>query len=159
MRRNGLAILPPHVSGPTLRSHITEPVYVHTRAGFPFDGTLLDLAATTDVPTARWVAKTLEYAPGELTGSAFPWVPALLLALATAAAGTLYVLAGAGLARRPRLRNWLRHLTEVLVAMFAGMVLLAPAWNWLTHDRPVMTTLATAVDMAVGMAAWMAVRA
>ncbi|MFC5000591.1 DJ-1/PfpI family protein [Dactylosporangium cerinum] len=135
-----------------------NPVYVHARAEFPFDGTLRDLAATTDVPTARWVAKTLEYAPGELSGPAFPWVPALLLALATAAGGTLYVLVRAGLARRPRLRHWLRHLAEMLVAMFAGMMLLAPAWHWLTHDRPVLMTLVMAVDMAAGMAAWMAIR-
>jgi putative intracellular protease/amidase len=77
-----------------------KPVYVHARAEFPFDGTLRDLAATTDVPTARWVAKTLEYSPGGLTGPALPWVPALLLALAGAAGGTLYVLARAAPARR-----------------------------------------------------------
>lgn len=135
-----------------------KPVYVHARAEFPFNGTLRDLAAATDVPTARWVAKTLEYSPGELTGPAFPWVPALLLVLATAAGGTLYLLARAGLARRPRLRSWLRHLAEMLVAMAAGMVLLAPAWGWLTHGRPVLMTLTMALDMAAGMALWMAVR-
>ncbi len=152
-------LVPGHDAAVTHRADPAwRPVYVHARAGFPFDGTLRDLAATTDVPTARWVAKTLEYSPGELTGPGFPWVPALLLALATAAGATLYVLARAGLARRPRLRNWLRHLAEMLVAMFAGMLLLAPAWDWLTHDRPVVMTLTMALDMAAGMAAWMAVR-
>ena len=38
--------------------------------------------------------------------------------------------------------------------MFAGVLLLAPAWGWLTHGRPVVMTL----DMAAGMAVWMAVR-
>ncbi|MBB4741610.1 putative intracellular protease/amidase/uncharacterized membrane protein YhaH (DUF805 family) [Actinoplanes octamycinicus] len=135
-----------------------QPVYVHQRDEFPFEGTLRDLAATTDVPTARWVAKSLEYRPGELSGPAVPWWPALLLALAAALGGLGWVLLRAGLARRPRLRFWLRHLVEMLVAMVAGMVLLGPLWHGLTHGRPVAMALAMGVDMAAGMAAWMAVR-
>lgn len=135
-----------------------KPVYVHTRAGFPFDGTLRDLAATTDAPTARWVAKTLEYRPDDLTGPAVPWSPVLLMALAMVAGGVLYAFARAALARLPRLRNWLRHLAEMLVAMLAGMMLLGPVWHPLTHQRPTVATLVMALDMAVGMAVWMAVR-
>ncbi|MBB2940663.1 putative intracellular protease/amidase [Actinoplanes lutulentus] len=101
-----------------------KPVYVHSRAGFPFDGTLRDLAATTDAPTARWVAKTLEYRADDVTGPAVPWSPLLLMVLAMAAGGILYAMARAALARLPRLRNWLRHLAEMLVAMVAGMTLL-----------------------------------
>jgi putative intracellular protease/amidase len=48
--------------------------YLHTRREFPFDAALRDVAATTDVATATWVAKTLEYrGRTELTGSAWPW--------------------------------------------------------------------------------------
>jgi putative intracellular protease/amidase len=134
-------------------------VYVHSRSEFPFDGTLRDLAATTDAPTARWVVKTLEYRPAaELTGPAVPWSPVLLMALAMAAGALLYTLARAALARLPRLRNWLRHLAEMLVAMVAGMMLLGPVWHPLTHQRPTVAALVMALDMAVGMAAWMAVR-
>lgn len=135
-----------------------KPVYVHSRAGFPFDGTLRDLAATTDAPTARWVAKTLEYRPDEVTGPAVPWSPVLLMVLAMVAGGILYAVVRAGLARLPRLRNWLRHLAEMLVAMLAGMMVLGPIWGPLTHQRPTVATLVMALDMAVGMAAWMAVR-
>ncbi|WP_189335016.1 DJ-1/PfpI family protein [Actinoplanes ianthinogenes] len=135
-----------------------HPVYVHQRDEFPFEGTLRDLAATTDVPTAHWVAKSLEYRPGELSGTAFPWWPALLLTLAALAGGIGCVLLRAGLARRPRLRHWLRHLVEMLIAMVAGMVLLGPLWGGLTHGRPVAMALAMGFDMALGMAAWMAVR-
>ncbi|WP_198170969.1 DJ-1/PfpI family protein [Actinoplanes awajinensis] len=135
-----------------------QPVYVHRRAGFPFDGTLRDLAATTDTPTARWVTKTLEYRPGDLTGPGVPFSPVLLLALALAAGGIIYAVARAGLARAPRLRTWLRHLAEMLVAMFAGMLLLGPLSDPLTHHRPTVATLVMALDMAAGMAVWMAIR-
>jgi hypothetical protein len=104
------------------------------------------------------VAKTLEYRPGDVTGPAVPWSPVLLMALAMVAGGTLYALARARLARLPRLRNWLRHLAEMLVAMLAGMLLLGPLWGPLTHQRPTLATLAMALDMAAGMAVWMAVR-
>ncbi|MDI6103988.1 DJ-1/PfpI family protein [Actinoplanes sp. NEAU-A12] len=137
---------------------VWKPVYVHSGAGFPFDGTLRDLAATTDAPTARWVAKTLEYRPDDVTGPAVPWSPVLLMALAMMAGGILYALARAALARLPRLRNWLRHLAEMLVAMLAGMMLLGPVWDPITHQRPTVATLVMALDMAVGMAVWMAVR-
>ncbi|MCS7479477.1 DJ-1/PfpI family protein [Umezawaea endophytica] len=56
-----------------------DPVYLHHDPGFPFDGALLDLARTTDVATARWSAKVLEYPVDrlDLTGPAWPWTPAL----------------------------------------------------------------------------------
>jgi hypothetical protein len=104
------------------------------------------------------VAKSLEYQPGDLSGPAFPWWPALLLILAAVAGGGAYALVRAGLSRRARLRHWLRHLVEMLVAMVAGMLLLGPLWGGLTHGRPVVMALAMAFDMASGMAVWMAVR-
>jgi hypothetical protein len=94
-----------------------KPVYLHTRTEFAFESTLRDLAVTTDLPTARWVARTLEYRPGDLAGAAFPWLPTLLLILATVAGGDLYVLARVALARAalaPRPRSRLRHLAEIL---------------------------------------------
>jgi hypothetical protein len=56
-----------------------DPVYLHRDPGFPFDGALLDLARTTDVATARWSARVLEYPVDhlDLTGPAWPWTPAL----------------------------------------------------------------------------------
>ena len=56
-----------------------DPVLLHRDPGFPFDGALLDLARTTDVATARWSAKVLEYPVDhlDLTGPAWPWTPAL----------------------------------------------------------------------------------
>ena len=100
------------------------------------------------------MAKTLEYRPGDVTGPAVPLSPVLLMV----AGGILYASARAGLARVPRLRNWLRHLAEMLVAMLAGMLLLGPVWHPLTHHRPTVATLVMALDMTAGMAAWMAVR-
>ncbi|MGW0232069.1 DJ-1/PfpI family protein [Actinopolymorpha singaporensis] len=48
--------------------------YLHTRSEFAFDGALRDVAATTDVATATWVAKTLEYpVRTELSGPSWPW--------------------------------------------------------------------------------------
>jgi transcriptional regulator GlxA family with amidase domain len=76
------------------REHGLTPEYIHTRPGFPFEATLNDLARTTDIPTARWTAKVLEYPTDDLrlSGPAWPWpvtVTPLLLALAG-----LAVLAG-----------------------------------------------------------------
>jgi len=49
---------------------------------FAFDATVADLAATTDVATARWVAKVLELPDDDLAldGPAWPWLPTLVLA-------------------------------------------------------------------------------
>lgn len=51
-----------------------EPVYPHG-PGFAFEGVLQDLARTTDVATARWTAKVLEYPVDglALSGPAWPW--------------------------------------------------------------------------------------
>lgn len=53
--------------------------YLHQQPGFAFDAALRDQASATDVATARWSAKILEYRPPELglSGPAAPWTPAL----------------------------------------------------------------------------------
>ncbi|MBO0812959.1 MAG: DJ-1/PfpI family protein, partial [Microlunatus sp.] len=66
-------------------------VVLHRPDEFAFDGALRDIAGSTDVATARWVAKTLQYdvPDGTLRGTAWPWVPTItpfLLALVGAAA-------------------------------------------------------------------------
>ncbi|MCX6465103.1 MAG: DJ-1/PfpI family protein [Pseudonocardiales bacterium] len=57
------------------------PEYPHARGGFAFDATVADLAATTDVATARWTAKALELpVDGDtLSGPAWPWAPTAVL--------------------------------------------------------------------------------
>lgn len=82
-----------------------KPVYLHTRDEFPFDSTLRDLAATTDAPTARWVAKTLEHRPADLDGAAFPWPPTLLLIVVAAAGGLAGGAAHDSRPTRPGLRR------------------------------------------------------
>ncbi len=77
-----------------------DPVYLHRDGGFPFDGVLRDLASTTDVATATWTARVLEYPTDHLalSGSAWPWTRTLRpfgLAL-------LGVLAALGLVRLVR---------------------------------------------------------
>ncbi|MFG3714321.1 DJ-1/PfpI family protein [Micromonospora sp. NPDC047730] len=62
------------------------PEYPHRDGGFAFGAVLRDVAATTDVPTAAWRAKLLEYPAGELdlAGPSWPWattVRPLVLAL------------------------------------------------------------------------------
>lgn len=134
-----------------------RPVYVHRRDTFAFDGTLRDLASTTDVPTARWVAKTMEYRTDGLDGPAFPWLPALAAVLAALLGATTFVAARAALTRRPRLRYWLRHLIGMTVAMVVGMLLLGPLWP-AAHGDPAASAVPMALDMAAGMALWMAFR-
>ncbi|MFE2754530.1 DJ-1/PfpI family protein [Actinosynnema sp. NPDC059335] len=76
------------------------PVYVHAEPGFPFDGVLRDLARTTDVATATWTARVLEYPTDHLAldGPAWPWTRSLRpLGLAL-----LGVLAATALVRRLR---------------------------------------------------------
>jgi hypothetical protein len=70
------------------------PTYLHDRPGFAFDGALRDIAAGTDVATARWVAKTLQY-PGQeptLTGGRWPWALTLRVVLVAAVAAGAVVL-------------------------------------------------------------------
>ncbi|PSL51702.1 DJ-1/PfpI family protein [Saccharothrix carnea] len=54
-------------------------VYPHGDGGFPFDGVLRDLARTTDVATATWTARVLEYPTDHLalSGQAWPWTRTL----------------------------------------------------------------------------------
>ncbi|KRE21282.1 DJ-1/PfpI family protein [Agromyces sp. Soil535] len=56
-----------------------EPVHPHHAPGFPYDGVLQDLARTTDVATALWTAKVLEYPVDglALSGPAWPWTETL----------------------------------------------------------------------------------
>ncbi|MFD0201940.1 MULTISPECIES: DJ-1/PfpI family protein [Saccharothrix] len=56
-----------------------EAVYPHEDGGFPFDGVLRDLARTTDVATATWTARVLEYPTDHLalSGRAWPWTRTL----------------------------------------------------------------------------------
>ena len=59
--------------------------FPHAQPGFPLDGGLRGLAATVDVPTARWAAKMLGYPTSELalSGRGWPWgwtaVPLLIV--------------------------------------------------------------------------------
>jgi hypothetical protein len=56
---------------------------------------------------------------------------------------------------RTRVRYWLQHLVEMMIAMGVGMAVLAPLWPRLS---PAAEALSMAADMTVGMAAWMAIR-
>ncbi|MEQ4207422.1 DJ-1/PfpI family protein [Actinopolymorpha sp. B9G3] len=140
-----------------------EAEYLHAEREFPFDAALHDVAATTDVATATWVAKTLEYpVRTELNGAAWPWLltgQALAAALVGAA-----VAAGIGwlLHRRPPVRHFVRHAIEMFLAMAAGMMLLDPVWSmfWPSlSDRPDAHVLVMALDMTIGMGLWMWIRA
>ncbi len=62
--------------------------------------------------------------------------------------------------KRPVLR-FVGHYVEMVVAMFVGMGLLALPWMLVwpgLSDHPVPDTLVMAANMAIGMAAWMAIR-
>jgi transcriptional regulator GlxA family with amidase domain len=77
----------PDLAAHAVGEHGLTPEYFHAQPGFPYDAALRDLAATVDVPTARWTAKVLEYPSDDLrlAGAAWPWaitLPPLLLALA-----------------------------------------------------------------------------
>ena len=80
-----------------------EPVHPHHGSGFPFDGVLQDLARTTDVATARWTAKVLEYPIDDLalSGPAWPWTETLR-PVGLAAVGVLAALGVFALVRRAR---------------------------------------------------------
>ncbi|MBM7785006.1 DJ-1/PfpI family protein [Tenggerimyces flavus] len=136
--------------------------YVHTRGGFPFDDGLRDLAAHSDLASARWTAKVLEYAaPADLSGPAWPWMPTLrllLVALAGAliAAGIVWVLR-----RWPGFRRFTGHYLEMVVSMLAGMMLLDPVWTAVFRglsENVVASTLVMAANMTIGMGLWMWLR-
>lgn len=58
----------------------------------------------------------------------------------------------------PRTRRFWWHYAEMLVAMAVGMMLLAPLWMPFDIERADLNVLTMAVDMTIGMAAWMKVR-
>jgi putative intracellular protease/amidase len=84
-----------------------EPQFLHEEPGFAFDAALTDLARTTDVPTARWAAKMLEYPEGDLDlrGPGLPWT------LLAAPLLTTLVVAGL-LMQVPRGVRWVRARTR-----------------------------------------------
>lgn len=132
-----------------------EVTYLHTRTEFPFDAALRDVAATTDVATASWVAKTLEYPmPDHVDGDTWPWALSLR-ALAFALLGAAIAAAVAVLfARRPLVRRFAGHYVVMVVAMLAGMMLLGPVWTAVLPglaDAPAAHTLTMAFDMTLGM--------
>ena len=60
--------------------------------------------------------------------------------------------------RRHPVRRFLLHLLEMVLAMLAGMVLLAPLWTLAAPDLPAypdLNALVMATNMTVGMAGWM----
>jgi flagellar biosynthetic protein FliP len=63
--------------------------------------------------------------------------------------------------RLPAVRRFVQHAVEMTLAMMAGMMLLAPAWDPLWPGRSAHAAadaLVMAVNMAAGMAAWMGLR-
>ena len=80
-----------------------DAVHPHRQPGFAFDAVLQDLARTTDVATAQWTAKVLEYPVNGLTldGPAWPWAETSR-ALALAILGVLAALGVFALVRTRR---------------------------------------------------------
>lgn len=85
------------------------PVHPHHQPGFAFDAVLQDLARTTDVATAQWTAKALEYPIDDLAldGPSWPWAEtfrplALALLGALTALGMLALLRARRRARTER---------------------------------------------------------
>lgn len=81
----------------TLQEEGLQAVALRRGEEFPFDGALRDIAATYDVATARWVAKSLEYAApaGELDGAGWPWLlTAVPILLATVGVGATVLVRG-----------------------------------------------------------------
>ncbi|MBO3089185.1 DJ-1/PfpI family protein [Cellulomonas dongxiuzhuiae] len=111
--RHGLTFVPrtASVAGldrlvvPGTTGHRTVPgidaVHPHERPGFAYDAVLQDLARTTDVATARWTAKVLEYPVDglPLDGPSWPWA-LTLRPLALGVLGVLVALGVLGLMRR-----------------------------------------------------------
>ena len=143
-----------------------DPVYMHSKDEFAFEPVVRDIAATTDVATATWVAKTLEYPlRSDLSGSAWPWsmTAKLLLIGLLGGAGAYALVFGVRRAvrSRPGLRRFVGHYVEMVLAMFAGMGLLMLPWLFIwpgISDHAVIHTLVMAANMTIGMAGWMAFR-
>lgn len=87
------------------------PEYLHERPSFAFDAAVTDLARTTDVATAQWTARMLEYPTNgiELAGSPWPW-SLTLRPIALALAGLAIAIGIDHLCRaRRRSRSTSRH--------------------------------------------------
>lgn len=85
---------------------VATPAHPHHGAGFAYDGVLQDLARTTDVATAVWTAKVLEYPIDDLAleGESWPWAETFR-PLALAVLGALAALGAFALVRRLRGRT------------------------------------------------------
>jgi hypothetical protein len=55
------------------------PHYIHAHPCFAYDAAVTDLAATTDVATARWAARAMELPSDQITfaGPRWPWLPTM----------------------------------------------------------------------------------
>ena len=119
-------------------------VHPHRRPGFAYDAVLQDLARTTDVATARWTAKVLEYPVDHLTldGPQWPWA-LTLRPLALAVLGVLIALvalqAGATQDRRVPRREVTRRgqLSDDATSSSSGTERLAP-WRKRTNPLTVL---------------------
>lgn len=63
---------------------------------------------------------------------------------------------------RPGVPRFVLHFVEMVLAMMAGMGLLAPLWMWLVpdlHERPGLDVMLMAAAMVIGMGVWMRIRA
>ncbi|WP_430296857.1 DJ-1/PfpI family protein [Sinomonas sp. B1-1] len=94
-------IVPGSGSGGAVAGAAAE--YPHRDGGFPYDGVLRNLARTTDVATARWTAKVLEYPVDDLglAGQPWPW-DETLRPVALALVGVLAALGAFALVRARR---------------------------------------------------------
>lgn len=67
---------------------------------------------------------------------------------------------------RSRVWPFIRHYVEMVIAMVAGMVILAPVWSWFFERiglsdlfaRPDLDALVMATNMTIAMSAWMRFR-
>ncbi|MGH3456970.1 DJ-1/PfpI family protein [Aeromicrobium sp.] len=143
-----------------------QPEYLHRNDEFAFEPVLRDIAETTDVATATWVAKSLEYqVQSQLTGTAWPWSLTTKVVLAGLVGAALATAATVAMTRflrsRAGLRRFVGHYLEMVLAMFAGMGLLMLPWMVIwpgVGNHEVLGTLVMGVNMTIGMATWMAIR-
>jgi flagellar biosynthetic protein FliP len=63
--------------------------------------------------------------------------------------------------RRRTVLRFTLHYVEMVVAMFVGMIALAPLWHLVwpgLMEQPTLHVLVMATNMSIGMAAWMRLR-